>query len=686
MTSIVHANLNWNESGTPVSDQFDDVYFSNHNGLEESRYVFIAQNELPARFEDHPRDYFVVAETGFGTGLNFLALWKVFEQYLAQTPNSNTQRLHFISFEKFPVKKEDLIKAHQAWPELADYAKALQYSYPEPTHGCQRIELAQGRVILDLWFGDIHHSLPKIINPQNGVVDAWFLDGFAPSKNPDMWNQDLFDAMANLSKPDASLATFTAAGFVRRGLQQAGFSMSKAKGFGHKREMLVGRLLDPKPKQHSSEVVTMPALDGTHKRIHVIGGGIASACLAKQLIQRGYDVDLYCQEAVGYGASSNKQGAIYPLLAEPEKNITQFFAPAFIYARAYYQNALDQGVSFQHDWCGVTQVGWCDKAQAKLDKMAHNGFTQGLIQSLDANALSEKAGIELGFKGVYYPQGGWLCPMQATQNLIQTLQDSGKLTLHSHTQVQDLTWLEHENKWQLSCIQVKKNHEAVSIKAEVVVVANGYQVRQFEQTQPIPTSAVKGQVSHIPAKDKLSQLKTVLCYDGYLTPVDPSDQHHCIGASHDRAHLDRQFDPAAQHSNVERLKACFNDKEWAKQADGSDNISRQGIRATSRDHLPFVGPVVDFSQLKHDYEALNPQAVRDQKIPMPRLHYYPNLYCLVGLGGRGLCSAPFAAETLAAIMHGEPLAVSEQVMKAIHPARTWLRRMKKGRPLQAQEI
>ncbi len=182
MTSITHAQLDWNESGTPVSDQFDDVYFSNVNGLEETRYVFLKQNRLPERWHDFEQPRFVIAETGFGTGLNFLAVWQWFEQFRQQNPNAALQELHFISFEKYPLSQQDLVKAHESWPELAAYAKQLQAHYPIAVPECHRIVLADGAITLDLWFGDIKDCLPSVPTPSQGVVDCWFLDGFAPSK------------------------------------------------------------------------------------------------------------------------------------------------------------------------------------------------------------------------------------------------------------------------------------------------------------------------------------------------------------------------------------------------------------------------------------------------------------------------------------------------------------------------
>ena len=239
---LENAIIHWNDSGAPISEQFDDIYSSDINGLDETRYVFLRANALPNRWHNFAQDHFVIAETGFGTGLNFLAAWQCFNQFKAQHAKKGPKRLYFTSFEKYPLTLDDLSLALTRWPELAQYAQQLLAHYPSAMSGCHRISLQQGEVILDLWFGDLHDSLPQLHCPSKGLVDCWFLDGFAPSKNPDMWSPDLFNAMAYLAKPNATVATFTAAGFVRRGLIDAGFAMSKVKGFGRKREMIAGEL------------------------------------------------------------------------------------------------------------------------------------------------------------------------------------------------------------------------------------------------------------------------------------------------------------------------------------------------------------------------------------------------------------------------------------------------------------
>lgn len=176
--AIQPANLEFNAEGTPVSRDFDDVYFSNDNGLEETRYVFLEGNHLSTRFPEHPRSLFVVAESGFGTGLNFLTLWQAFDQFRAAHPEATLQRLHFISFEKFPLTAHDLRLAHQRWPELAHWAEQLQAQWPPAIGGCHRLILDDGRVTLDLWLGDINDLTDKLDDSMNQKVDAWFLGRF----------------------------------------------------------------------------------------------------------------------------------------------------------------------------------------------------------------------------------------------------------------------------------------------------------------------------------------------------------------------------------------------------------------------------------------------------------------------------------------------------------------------------
>ncbi len=237
MSDFQHAQLDWDENGQPLSRAFGDVYFSRHSGLNETRHVFLATNRLAERFAAlGDGEVLCIGETGFGTGLNFLCAWQLFERVAPAGA-----RLEFVSVEKFPLAAADLRRALALWPELAPWSEALLGQYLAVHPGFQRLAFAGGRVGLTLLLGDALECLPQL----DARVDAWFLDGFAPAKNPDMWSPVLFAELARLSAPQATLGTFTSAGFVRRGLVEAGFAMQRVPGYGQKREMLSGTYQGP---------------------------------------------------------------------------------------------------------------------------------------------------------------------------------------------------------------------------------------------------------------------------------------------------------------------------------------------------------------------------------------------------------------------------------------------------------
>lgn len=660
-TSLHHARLDWNEAGTPVSSEFGDVYFSNDNGLSETRYVFLQQNRLPERFSHHDSDSFVIGETGFGTGLNFLATMAAF---LEQAPLSgNGSRLHFISVEKYPLTQADLRKALAAWPELAPLSQDLIDQWPLPVSGCHRLLFADGRIRLDLWFGDIKEMLPQVPHPATGLVDAWYLDGFSPAKNPEMWTQDLFDDLARLTRPDATLSTFTCAGFVRRGLIAAGFAMKKVKGHGSKREMLAGVREGKVPQQSIAPWYARPA--GREGEVLIIGGGIASAMTALSLVERGRHVTLLCEDGEpASGASGNRQGALYPLLNGEHDALSRFYSLAFGFARNRLL-ALAKHHPVAFSLCGVTQLGYDDKSAAKLAKMSQGPFPPELMHPLSAVEVEQVVGLPCDADGVSYPLGGWLCPADLTRAAIREAQASGRLEVVFNAAVTRIA--EEDDGWRV------ESQDGRAWQAPNLVVAAGHKLPALLPFAELPLYPVRGQVSHVPTTAGLSQLKTVLCYDGYLTPAH--NGAHCIGASYGRNQTDLAYRADEQEQNRARLQACLPDQTWPAEVDVSGNQARVGVRCASRDHLPVAGPVARLAALAdHDVNA-----PADQQSALP-LH--AGLYVLGALGSRGLCSAPLCGELLASEICGDPLPLAADLLEALHPARYWVRRLRRGKPLR----
>src|SRR5690606_3675385 len=277
--------------GQPVSEQFNDPYFSVDNGLEESRYVFLQHNGLPQRWQDWPwaqQPAFCIVETGFGTGLNFLLTW---DSWLKRGHNDGW--LHFTSVEKYPLTREQLQQALALWPGLQALSERLQQQWPLPLRGAHHLHWPEERISLTLWFDDVANALPQL----SGPVHAWYLDGFAPARNPDMWNDDLFAAMRRLSQRQpqqydgsvsATIATFTAAGLVRRGLLGAGFSVKRVPGYGRKREMLAGvfnrRCGPEQPPQYLNKPWLLPTNNRKSTRLNSSHVKISYAvfCLKKK--------------------------------------------------------------------------------------------------------------------------------------------------------------------------------------------------------------------------------------------------------------------------------------------------------------------------------------------------------------------------------------------------------------------
>ena len=295
------------------SKQFDDVYFSADGGMAETQYVFLDANNLPEAWSGG--ESFTIAETGFGTGLNFLCAWKLFEE-----THQAGQKLHFISVEKYPLSKDEITDALKGWgAELSPYMDRFLSMYPLRVPGPHFIRMNDD-VSLTLWIGDVVDVLPQW---QGGQVDAWFLDGFTPSKNPDMWCDILYESMARLSHDQTTYATFTAAGHVRRGLESHGFSVEKCKGFGRKRDMIKGQFMNGVPKRP----------DTRPKTIGIIGGGLAGCAMAYSAKRAGMVPVIYEKgKSLAVGASGGRLGMVNPKLTAKPTAHSDYYTMAYAHA------------------------------------------------------------------------------------------------------------------------------------------------------------------------------------------------------------------------------------------------------------------------------------------------------------------------------------------------------------------
>ncbi|MGF6089282.1 bifunctional tRNA (5-methylaminomethyl-2-thiouridine)(34)-methyltransferase MnmD/FAD-dependent 5-carboxymethylaminomethyl-2-thiouridine(34) oxidoreductase MnmC [Pseudomonas sp. 18173] len=655
---LPHAQLDWDDQGRPYSRVFDDVYFSDQSGLDETRYVFIEQNRLAERFAALPEGgRLVIGETGFGTGLNFLCAWQVFEQHAAAGA-----RLHFVSVEKYPLSPADLQRALALWPELKVFADQLLAQYVAIHQGFQRLTLDNGRVTLTLLIGDALEQLPQL----DARIDAWFLDGFAPAKNPDMWTAELFAELARLSAPDATISTFTSTGWVRRLLNAAGFKMKRTPGIGHKWEILRGTFTGwpegvPIPAIAKPWFARPAPLNGERQAL-VVGAGLAGCATAASLAARGWQVMLLERhDALAQEASGNPQGVLYLKLSAHGTTLSQMIVSGFGYTRRLLEH-LQRGTDW--DDCGVLQLAFNDKEAERQAQLAA-AFPEDLLHTLDQAHAEARAGISLPAGGLFYPEGGWvhppaLCQWQAAQTNIELL---------THHDVLELR--RANDRWQAW------DGDRLLADAPVVVLAGAAEIKRFPYSSEMPLKRIRGQITRLPQTPESQSLNTVVCAEGYVAPARLGE--HTLGASFDFNNDDLTPTVTEHAGNLQMLEEISLDLVARLGADTLQPealAGRVAFRCTSPDYLPIVGPLADSRAFTDAYSVLAKDARQTPDIPCPWLD---GLYVNSGHGSRGLITAPLSGELIAAWLDDEPLPLPRAVADACHPNRFALRRLIRGK-------
>ena len=562
--------LEWNDE-TPYAAAFDDIYYMPENGLAESHYVFVAANQLSAQMAAAGRDGCItIGETGFGTGLNFLALL----QEWARIADNERPRLHYITTEAFPLSASTLTHAHERWPELAAYSTELVAHYPPLIAGAHRRLLFDGRVTIDFLFGD---AAPMLANyrPSGGVarpIDAWFLDGFAPAKNPDMWSDALFNAMADLSHAGTRLATFTAAGKVRRGLQQAGFEVQKVPGYGRKREMVIGHLPAEAASPQWASTCDTPLV--------IIGAGVAGVSMGWQSAKQGRHCVIIEQAAnICAAASGNPASSFTPFYGTKWNERSRMLASGFAMMQHVLAYFATQGHTIIGEQQGMLMLA-PEAAGVRSERLRQwqESLTlpEDIRRTVTAEQASELAGVTLPHTGWHYPQGGWV-NMRSLCDAMRA--DAGEAIDWRFGQ--RVTALEHEAStgWRVHCA------DGTSLLARQVVIATAQAAVAL--LPELKVSAVHGQSLTFTPPPEWQVMRKVVHAGHALIPLPDgrlqwgsSFRHHVeepLVRDDERARL--LEDLALAFPQLAESAAEQPLEEWAQ------------FRCTHASHLPLIGQV-----------------------------------------------------------------------------------------------
>ncbi len=550
--TVPTATLQRTPGGTPFSEAFGDVYHSAAGGLAQSRHVFIAGNGLPERWQG--RDSFVVLETGFGLGLNFLATWAAWK-----ADDRRPRRLDFVSVESRPFSRPDLEAALAPFEELAPLAHRLVEAWPPPLAGYHRLHFEDGRVDLTLLLGEARELLPQLV----ARVDAFYPDGFSPARNPAMWSPELVRELARVAAPGATLATWTVAGGVRAALSDAGFSIEKRAGFGDKREMLAGSRPGPAaPRAPERSAV-------------VIGSGLAGSLAAERLASRDWTVDVV--EARESWAAP-PVGVLRPVVNLRDAINAQVARSAFLHALAHYRSLeAHSGPGSIVRGCGVLQVTGTSDEAARLEAIASSqGYPAEFLEYVDGERANDLAGRRVSGPGWWFPAAATVSPGALSAALFAR----GGPAIRRHTG-RRVERLEREGAEWRALDAVGR----VIARAPVLVLANAADARRLLPEAQLRLSRVRGQVTYLPPSAART-LDVIVSGNGHVAPV--AGGGHVVGSTYQHDDADDTVRVADHRENLVRAESML--PGFTEGIDPGSLDGLTGFRATVPDRLPVYGP------------------------------------------------------------------------------------------------
>ncbi len=603
--------VDWRADGVPRSERFDDIYHTETGAVAQSRHVFLGGCGLPEAWRHRPQ--WVILETGFGLGLNFLTAWHAW-----RADQHRPRLLHFVSIEAHPVAADDLIRAAAAYPDLVGLAEALAAQWHGLLPGLHRLAFDDGKVTLTLCVGDVQ----PMLRAQRFEADSIYLDGFSPRCNPDMWSTHTFKQVARFAREGTGIATWTIARAVRDALAQSGFKVGKRIGLPPKRDCLTGtfaplwtvRRRDPLPVR-----IELPG------HCAVIGAGLAGAAVAASLARRGWRVTVLDAGAgPATGASGLPVGLLAPHVSADDALLSRLTRAGIRATEIELERLLESGVDWQ--CTGVLE------RRADGDTRVPVGWSaDGPNESWPANAERlRRSSLPVDAAALWHARAAWVRPRQ----LVQAWLKHPAITVVYGVQATRLA--RHGNAWRL----FGANGDTLT-QADRVVIAGGIDSRALAPA--LPLQPVRGQVAWGYARHDADLPDVPINGDGHLIARVPlsndsaADSLWLAGATFDRDSVDPTPHATDTESNRERLLRLHPGAAAALDFDAAN--AWVGIRCASSDRRPLVGPLDD--------------------------SVYPGVWVSTAMGSRGLTFAALSAELIAAHWHGEPLPLQATLARAL---------------------
>ncbi len=636
MPGVPIEHLQFDASGTPVSPRYGDVYASRSGALEQARQVFLGGNDLPSRWAG--REQFVIVETGFGLGINFLATWQAWRE-----DSGRPRRLHYVSIEQHPVAAGELGRCAPA--PLAALAAQLTRAWPPPLSGLHRLSFESDAITLTLGLGDARAIVPDLMLG----ADAFYLDGFAPDRNPEMWEAPLLKALARLARPGATLATWSVARAVRTALTASGFEVALHEGFGAKRQMLTARYA-PRYRTRRHEP---PVSYAGPRHAVVIGAGLAGCCSARALARRGWRVDVLDEapQAAG-GASALPAGLLHPTLSCDDSYGARLLRAGFLLGRGQLDQlpASEPMMSAR----GVLQIATDEVDETRWPELLQRQcWPPGFVRWCSPREARDAVGLAPRRGGLWFGDGAvvsaaaWCRAMLAAEPAIRL-----------HTGCHAIRIGTDGESWQIELA------DAPALQAPIVVVATAMQAPRLLQARFAPVRAIRGRITRL-AAGELAPLRAGIAGQGYVVPG--LDGRAAVGATYEPIEPDQQpgISPETAHEgNLERLAQLLAEPATVR-IDGMFDA----VRCVATDRNPLTGPASD--------ERVAPSAGLHgaHLADLPRR---AGLYCTYALGSRGLTLAPVLGELIASQIEGEPAPIERSLAGSIDPARFLLRRLRRA--------